>query len=228
MKKYIIANWKANKTSSQVDEWITLFQSLLSKNQTVQKLIQENRIELIICPSFPFISTVAGKLHNTPGVSVGCQNIASVEHGSFTGEVTAEQVSGLAQYAIIGHSERRSLYHETETDIAKKVSLAELFSLDSILCIRGEHDTIYSSAKLVAYEPVEAIGSGKNMPAEEVIEKKNHFEGLHANIPFLYGGSVTPDSAGSYLAHDEIDGLLIGSASLQADSYLAIAAAASV
>lgn len=226
MKKYIIANWKANKIPSDVQEWLTSFRTLLEQHTVVQNLITQDKVELIICPSFPYLAQVSQALTGIQGVSVGAQTISSFERGSYTGEVTAEQVAGFATSVIIGHSERRSHFHEAEEDLEKKVELATQYSLRSILCIRGAEDRIYSHATMVAYEPVEAIGSGQNMPAEEVVEKKKTFQGLNESIPFIYGGSVTPESSGTYLATGEIHGLLIGSASLKAESFLAIAATA--
>lgn len=226
MKKYIIANWKANKLPEDVTQWLASFKKQLNENSRIQELITSEAVELIICPSFPYLMLVSKELDGIKGVSVGAQTIASIEHGSFTGEVTAEQIAKMATHVIIGHSERRTFFHENEEAIQKKTVLANQLSLQSILCIRGAEDTIYPGVSMVAFEPVAAIGSGQNMPVDQVIAEKKTFSNLSAETPFLYGGSVTPESARSYLSTNEINGLLIGSASLQAESFLAIAAAA--
>lgn len=218
--KYIIGNWKANKSVDEVGKWVTEFTEAYQSDTQVQSLINSNLVRIIVCPSFAHLSLVQ-PLSSLQGISVGSQSISAQKPGSHTGEVTGEHLQGLAEFAIIGHSERRAEAHEDDQIAAEQVKRAQESSITPILCIRGQEDQIPSGTPIVAFEPVSAIGTGSNMPVDEVLDQKNQCA-LPDEAAFLYGGSVKPDTAGTYLQSSEIDGLLIGGASLDPASFLAI------
>jgi triosephosphate isomerase len=121
-------------------------------------------------------------------------------------------IADLVKYTIVGHSERRQYFLEDESIIEKKIKQAIKYKIEPILCIRNNQDKIFDEIKIVAYEPVFAIGSGNNEPPEQVFQFKNRLN-LPNKVIFLYGGSVNEFNAKDYLK-EGIDGLLIGTASL--------------
>ncbi len=210
--KYIIGNWKANKNSVEVTHWTDIF-----KNEYTPR----EEIAFAVCPPSPFISYLQQTLKGLKNVFVGAQTLASVEQGSYTGETTAKTLQGIASFAIVGHSERRKHFHESDEDLAQKVLFAKKYGIEPIYCIRDEKDPIPAEVKFIAYEPVAAIGTGQNEPPERVIEMKKKMS-LPKNCVFIYGGSVNEKNSASYLATGEIDGFLIGKASLDAHQFLSI------
>ena len=201
--KYFVANWKANKNFAEINDWINVF---------LKKYQPSNNVKIIICPPFPFLLFLYKKLEGYNNIFLGTQDISQFDNGPFTGEVTASMVTDLAKYTIVGHSERRQYFSEDESIIKKKINQAIKYKLEPILCIRDIKDKIFDEVKIVAYEPVSAIGSGNNEPVEKVLQFKKRLK-LPKKIIFLYGGSVNEFNAKNYL-NKEIDGLLIGNASL--------------
>ncbi len=219
--KYIIANWKANKTLSESQDWITSFTSLLTTDTSLMESLTQNRVAIIICPPDVYLPLLSTGLSNLTNVHIGAQNVSAFEKGAYTGETTAIHLKDYATYTLIGHSERRSNFGETDEVLARKIQMAQAQSITPIHCVRGQQDALFEGVSMIAYEPVEAIGTGKNMPAEEVVAKKKEM-----NIPettvFIYGGSVSEQSCSEYLQKPEIHGLLVGGASLLPESFLGI------
>ena len=222
---YIIANWKANKTFDEAQEWMAMFTTLLKNEPDIQAKLDQDKLSIIICPPAPFIFSLANAVAEMKNVTIGAQHISPFEEGAHTGEVTIKSVLYGAGCTLVGHSERREYFKESEEDIANEVMLAAKYKVEPILCIRGETDKIHQGAKFIAYEPVEAIGTGHNMNAEEVVAKKKIFA-LPADGIFIYGGSVNEKTCAEYLQHQEINGLLVGSASLIPETFTAILKAA--
>jgi triosephosphate isomerase len=220
--KYIIGNWKANKTNEEVNQWIKDFNNRLSKDNHIQQLLNENKVTIIVCPPFPFIFSLQNFLTQMENLYIGSQDLSQFDEGSHTGEVTAKMLHGYIDFAIIGHSERRSKFNETEEMVKAKIEQAKNQSIKTVLCVRGQNDTIYQDASFVAYEPIEAIGSGMNKPVPDVLEMKKKLK-LHEGQKFIYGGSVNPDNCSEYLNNKEIDGILPGKASLDANVFLDLA-----
>jgi triosephosphate isomerase len=154
-------------------------------------------------------------------VFVATQDISIYEQGSYTGEVSAKSLQGLVEYSIIGHSERRSNFYETDEVIAKKIELAHKYQIKTILCIRTASDRLFDKVEMIAYEPVGAIGTGNNASVENVLTLKNDLS-LDSSVKFLYGGSITDENVSQYFHTEQIDGLLIGGASLDAERFLRI------
>lgn len=219
--KYIIGNWKAHMSLSEMQSWVNTFSNAVkSDSATLNKLVN-HQATVIICPPFPLISLLKDLLSEFPNIHIGAQNIASVAEGAFTGEVPAKTLKGLVKYAIVGHSERRHFFHETDEDIQKKIELCYQNEIQPILCIRGQYDAIDPRVELIAYEPIEAIGTGNNQPVDEVLTVKQQ---LNISLPkrFIYGGSVNGNNAAEYIFKMEIDGILPGNASLNPHEFLSL------
>jgi len=239
-KPFISANWKMNKTIEETEEFINSFLPMV-KDVT--------DVDILIAPPFTSIQIAAGFL-KASNVKLGAQNVFYEEKGAFTGEISpAMLLSCGCSHVIIGHSERRQYFMETDEIVNKKIKTARKNGLDVILCIgeslkeREENKTfevldrqLAGSLKdadlngmTIAYEPIWAIGTGKTATKEQANEahayirdwlKKNR-EGAE-KIRILYGGSVTPDNIESLIAEPEVDGALVGGASMKPDSFAKI------
>lgn len=240
----VAGNWKMNGRQDLLAE---MAQALAS---------YEGAAEVVICPPYPYLAAARSVLPSTIGV--GGQNLSDQDDGAFTGEVSAPMLAEVGcGHVIIGHSERRALYAETDALIAAKFSRAQAAGLVPILCVgetleeREAGDTqavvcgqlqavvdavgIAAFARaVVAYEPVWAIGTGRTASPEQAQEVHASLrESLAQNdkdiaesLCLLYGGSVKADNAALLFAQSDIDGGLIGGASLTADSFIAICQAA--
>lgn len=211
--KYIIANWKANKNISETLDWIDIF---------TQYYADTPFCTVILCVSYPLLYPLKQKIASFKSIFLGSQDISLFEHGPYTGEVSGKNLSALVEYAIIGHSERREHFHETEEVIEKKVAAARKYGIKPILCIRNTKDTLHEKSAFITFEPESAISTGsvgKNVPVEDVITFKHTLTPLLQ--PFIYGGSVDDKNAHQYL-QEGIDGVLIGAASLNPYTFYTI------
>jgi len=245
----VAGNWKMNKTVAEARELVAAMSSKLGEIANVEK---------VVCPPFLAIPALASLLEGS-GIGLGAQNLHWEEKGAFTGEVSPGMVKEFCQYVIIGHSERRAYFGETDESVNRKLHAAMKSGLIPIVCV-GETLQQYESgttaevvrrqisvglagvdsaaaAKIVvAYEPVWAIGTGKASSAEnansvhkDVIRPAltELFGAENAQaIRILYGGSVTAANAAEYFTYPDIDGALVGGASLKPDEFVAIAKAA--
>lgn len=247
MRKTIIAgNWKMYKT---VDESIELINGLKPLTSNLKP-----NVEVIICPPFTSLVVAAGLLKDSP-IKLGAQNMSEHDEGAFTGEVSWKMLkSAGCEYVILGHSERRQYFGETNDLINKKAKKALAGGLKPIICVgekleereQGITQQIVSAQVkgvlaglsaddlkrvIIAYEPVWAIGTGKNATPVQAQEVHQHIRKLVAQLytwsiaealVIQYGGSVKPDNAADLLAQDDIDGALVGGACLKADSFASI------
>ncbi|HSX40886.1 MAG TPA: triose-phosphate isomerase family protein [Candidatus Saccharimonadales bacterium] len=212
---FIVANWKSNKTTQEVHDWIETF----ANNQ-----IQHENKTIIICPAFLFLPLLKPyTVTNDSFLKLGAQNISPFDEGAYTGEVNGKQLKEFVNYVLIGHSERRKFFHEDEKVLAAKVLQAKENSLESIYCVGSQDDAVAEGVKIVAYEPLEAIGSGKpdtaqnaNEVARKIKEKNPHV--LHV----LYGGSVTAKNVLEFTKAEYLDGVLVGGASLDVKAFTEI------
>ena len=239
----VAGNWKMNTT---IPEAIVLAAQMRDALDAV------SGVEKVVCPPFVSLLAVQGLLDGT-SVKLGAQNMHHAEKGAFTGEVSPGMLAGLCQYVILGHSERRQLFGETDESINMKVKAAIEARLKPILCVgerleereagraedvvtqqlRGGLDGVDSvSSVAVAYEPVWAIGTGVAATAEIAETMMTairgalaglYGEGWAREVPLLYGGSVTPDNVAEYASQPNVNGALVGGASLNAESFVAIA-----
>jgi triosephosphate isomerase len=236
-RKLFVANWKMNGTTSFAEAYATFF---LTHRSSVPPYA-----EVVFCPPTLYISTLRG-IAESGCAFLGVQNVATEKQGAFTGEVSAMMAAESGcQYGIVGHSERRRFYQESESDIRAKILRLEEAGLIPILCV-GEteeqraagqmrevlaqqlKDVASSASRLVvAYEPIWAIGTGKTPTPAEIGQTHQEMRALlqaqGCSTPtLLYGGSVTAANARDFLVLDEVDGVLVGGASLQETEFLAI------
>ncbi len=244
----VAANWKMNG-------------SLDTIRPLMGKLIEGTRAnikaEIVICPPFVYLAEVASLLGRS-GMVLGAQNLARHDSGAYTGEISAAMLLDYqCRYVIVGHSERRTLYGETDVLVAEKFAQANKAGLTPILCV-GEYleereagdtdnviarqlDAVISKCSIesfdqavIAYEPVWAIGTGRTATPEQAQEVHafirlrlaRHDERIADNVRILYGGSVKATNAEELFTMADIDGGLIGGASLDANDFLAICRAA--
>jgi triosephosphate isomerase (TIM) len=198
--------------------------------------------DVVVCP--PYVSlAIAVQLLAGTEVAVAAQNVHWDGEGAFTGEVSAPMLRELGVYGtIVGHSERRQLFGETDDGVARRARAALDAGLEVIACVgeteeereRGETDDVLrrqvsvlpdDDGLVVAYEPVWAIGTGKTA-TPDIAQDAHAFIKTVLDRPVLYGGSVKPDNAGDLLAQPDVDGALVGGASLDVDSFTAICLAA--
>jgi triosephosphate isomerase (TIM) len=212
-------------------------------------------VERVVCPPFVSLAAIAERLRGT-GVRLGAQNVYFEAKGAFTGEVGPPMLQGLADYVIVGHSERRHFLGETDEVVAKKVRAVLAHGMMPILCVGetleqrdgGETEAVLrrqvrsaleglgeAIGLVVAYEPVWAIGTGRAATSADANAGNAVIRDelaavlspeVTASTRIQYGGSVTPDNASELLAQPEVDGALVGGASLKADSFAAIVRAA--
>jgi triosephosphate isomerase len=209
-----------------------------------------DNVERVICPPFVSLAAVSKLLEGSP-VELGAQNLYFEEKGAFTGEVSPLMLAGLCQLVIVGHSERRHYFSETVEMIDKKVQAALKVGLKPILCIgetpeeneAGQTEAVltrqlsltsaraYSAGLTLAYEPVWAIGTGKAASGRQANQTigfiRRHISEQHGKeiaqaLRILYGGSVTSANIAEFIKQPEIDGALVGGASLKASEFLGI------
>jgi triosephosphate isomerase len=248
-KKLIAGNWKMNKTYAEAAELA---------REIVLAVANRPDVDVVICPPFTAIESVA-KVVEGSAIKLGAQNMHHEANGAFTGEISAPMLRAFfATHVILGHSERRTLFGETDGFINKKVLAALKNQLRPILCVgetlaeREAGSTLkvvqtqveaclegvgkeQATNVIIAYEPVWAIGTGKNATADQAQEVHAFIRGLltkifgaqpAGRIRILYGGSMKPANAPELLAQKDIDGGLIGGASLEVRSFLELINAA--
>ena len=249
----IVGNWKMNKSVSEARELASTIAARVG--DSAGSASADAAVEIVICPPFVALDAV-GKALKGSRVAVGAQSLHSESAGAFTGEISAPMLVDICRYVIIGHSERRSLFGETDMDINLKVKAALDAGLIPILCV-GEalaqrnagsanavveeqlraalSDAEFAGRAIVAYEPVWAIGTGESATPELAQAMMAHIRAtlaalcdaeVAANMPLLYGGSVNAANAADYIRQPDVNGVLVGGASLDADSFAAIARAA--
>lgn len=211
----IVGNWKENKTLEEAKKFINDFTSLYEPRANLR---------VVICPSYlqvPELSKTIG-INNDTSFVVGVQDLSEFEGGAHTGEVSPSQVAEFAKYSIIGHSERRAM-GQTDEDVLKKVNLAIDNNIIPIVCVVNENVPIPEKTNIVAYEPVEAIGTGKPDSPENANEIAKQIKTKNPNVStVLYGGSVTSENVNSFTEQEYISGVLVGGASLDAKEFSSI------
>ncbi|CAH0137606.1 MULTISPECIES: triose-phosphate isomerase [Bacillaceae] len=244
MRKPIIAgNWKMNKTLSEATAFLEEVSNLIPKQDV---------IDTVVCAPALFLDQLVQAAKGTD-VKIGAQNMHFEESGAFTGEISPIALADLGvSYVILGHSERREMFNETDEAVNKKAHAAFAHQLTPIVCCgetleqreAGETNDFVGSQiekglaglsddqlkqAVIAYEPIWAIGTGKSSSAQDANEVCAHIRSVVADkfsneaaaaIRIQYGGSVKPENIKEYMAQPDIDGALVGGASLKSDSFL--------
>jgi triosephosphate isomerase len=237
----IAGNWKMN----------TLREEAIALVKALRERVDGARgVEMLVCPPYPYLVDVREALEGS-AIRVGAQNAHWEEKGAFTGEVSITQVAEVCEYVIIGHSERRQYFGETDETVNLRVKAALAHGMKPIMCVgetleqrqRGETvDVLVRQTRggldgadadatfVIAYEPVWAIGTGlaaDGATAEEAIAlirrtAREMCGNVADEMRILYGGSVTPENIGEFVTQADIDGGLVGGASLKAESFAGI------
>ena len=238
----IAGNWKMNTTVSEAVELV---------NEMRQGLDEIANVDKVICPPFISLATVR-ELIKGSSIKLGAQNLYFEEKGAYTGEISPLMLADLCEFVIIGHSERRQYFNETGEIVNKKIRAALRVKLKPILCIgesleeneAGRTEAViagqirsslagidFVAGLIIAYEPIWAIGTGKAATGKQANKTigfirqniaKLYNEDLAQEMRILYGGSVTADNAAEFIDQPEIDGALVGGASLKAPQFLSI------
>jgi len=243
---YIAANWKMHKTVAEAGEFVDALLPQIAATQN----------DVAICPPFTALSAVVERRHGT-AVKVAAQNMHEEGSGAFTGEVSAPMLGEVGVEAVVlGHSERRQYFGETDEALARKVPAALEAGLEPILCVgesedardAGQTDAVLErqlqadlaevvggklGVVVIAYEPIWAIGTGRTATPEQAQEACAFIRdfvrergGPGEAVRIIYGGSVKPGNAAELIGQPDIDGALVGGASLDADDFAAIVKAA--
>jgi len=237
-RPFIAANWKMHKTISETREFLSGF---------VPEVKDLSDVDIVIAPPFTSLAAVAEDVKGTD-IMVAAQNMFYEEKGAYTGEISPLMLVDIGcRYVIIGHSERRQHFLETDDIVNKKINAAQKAGLGVIMCVGeslGEREAggtfdvlLREIAKgldgvspldlVVAYEPIWAIGTGRTATPEQAQEVhaylRERLRVLYGNkadeLCIIYGGSVTPDNVDSLMACKDVDGALVGGASLKAESF---------
>jgi triosephosphate isomerase len=228
--RLVAGNWKMHGSRASVQ---ALLDSLL------QGIPKDAKVGCAVCAPFPYLALVAERLRGSP-IAWGAQNVSEHAQGAYTGEVSAAMLAEFGcRYVLVGHSERRQLYGESDAQAAAKFAAVKKAGMTPILCVgetleerdAGQTEAVVARQlgavefkdAVLAYEPVWAIGTGRNATPEQA-------QAVHAflrrkvssDTPILYGGSVKPQNAAAIFAMPDVDGGLIGGASLVAKDFLAI------
>ena len=238
----IAGNWKMNTTVREATELVSEMRPLLDRIQEIEK---------VICPPFVSLSAVRELIIDS-SIKLGAQNVYFEEKGAYTGEISPLMLADLCEFVIIGHSERRQYFHETGEIVNKKIRTAMRVGLKPILCIGerleenegGMTEEViteqigsslagvdYSGDLIIAYEPVWAIGTGRSATGKQANETigfirteiaELYSKEIARDMRILYGGSVTADNIAELVQQPDIDGALVGGASLKANEFVSI------
>ncbi|MBD2439856.1 triose-phosphate isomerase [Nostoc sp. FACHB-110] len=237
MRKIVIAgNWKMFKTQAETQDFLQGFLPHLDETPSGR--------EVLLCPPFTDLSILSKSLHGSR-VQLGAQNVHWEENGAYTGEIAAPMLVEIGvRYVIVGHSERRQFFGETDETVNLRLKAAQKYGLTPILCVgetkqqrdAGETESLITTQLekdlvnvdqdnlVIAYEPIWAIGTGDTCETNEASRVIGLIRSQlkNPNVPIQYGGSVKPNNIDEIMAQPEIDGVLVGGASLEPASFARI------
>lgn len=224
--KLVIANFKSNKNREDYENWISTFEKESSSlPATLNVVLAPSTVDLMLFSNH----LLDHKLY--PQTNLGVQDISPFPAGAYTGAVGSVNLVGFnVTHAIVGHSERRHYFHETYQDVANKVRECVAAKITPIVCVRKD-DIVPQVAALepsllaqvvVAFEPVDHIGTGAADTLEDIIATKQLVQASFGKVPYIYGGSVDPHTDPNILHSPEIDGFLVGTASLDPQTFLSL------
>lgn len=222
--RYLIGNWKSYQTISETQIWLNQFRDL--------KPVINQKVSLILCAPFTDLAEANRIIHHYGlQIQIAAQDVSPFEEGKHTGEISARMLSELTSYCLVGHSERRREFNETSQIVAEKVVRLIEANIRPIICL----DTPYLEEQIktllnkraplekciFVYEPIAAIGTGKAADPFEVEMVSQKISFLTESLcPVLYGGSVNPENIVDYVKHHHVDGVLVGSESLNPDHFV--------
>ncbi|MDW2933723.1 triose-phosphate isomerase [Mesomycoplasma ovipneumoniae] len=235
MKKIVIGNWKMNQIRKEFYDFLFEFDALFNKNP--EKVAK--KMEFAIAPPFTLLTEISKSQVKT--LKIAAQNVSQFESGAYTGEISAKMLKDLGvSYIIIGHSERRMFFNETDEVLAQKIWQAQKYSMTPVFCvgetleqyenkltneviisqINAVKDVLNFEKAIIAYEPIWAIGTGKTASAEIANEISSLIkEEFGKNVRVIYGGSVNSQNYADFLNSELIDGILVGGASLDPKQF---------
>lgn len=216
---WIVANWKSNKNIEEALDWVA----------KVGPQIPKENLKVVVCPTAAVLSEVkkAITVGNFP-LLLGSQDLSPFATGAYTGEESASLLKELVNISILGHSERRKNFAEDDEMVAKKTQQALDNNITPLVCVQGDQTLVPKGCKLIAYEPVWAIGTGNPDTPQNASEvairlKRKYSDGLAV----LYGGSVSSQNVTGFIDQENIDGVLVGNASLNPQEFIKIIQACS-
>jgi triosephosphate isomerase (TIM) len=222
-KRYVIANWKSYKRFEDAKKWLDEFAGIYTPVKGLQ---------VIIAPTFLSLEKLADYIIklDLENVSLAAQDVSPFPKGSYTGAIAADLLKDMAEYVIVGHSERKRYFHETNLDIGNKVLETVDAGLVPIVCIDKPYamsqltalNDIDTDKVILAYGPADALTSRIPEPPEKVREAVEFISQVHSKWPIVYGGALRSDNAASYAGITGVSGLFSGSASLDANDFAAI------
>ncbi len=215
---FVAGNWKSNKTRSEADVWLREF-----KVQSLKFKVELQKTSIVLCVPFTLLSLLHDQIHQFQlPIQLGAQDVSPYPSGAYTGAVNARQLKELVDWVIIGHSERRKYFRETDIVLAQKVQQAKDAGLQIIYCVQDEHVIVPQGVDVISYEPPWAISAVSNWKTQDpkvagdvcaIIKKKN------PDAVVLYGGSASAENVISFLSQPAIEGILSGGASLDAEKF---------
>lgn len=217
MKQIIIlGNWKSNKTAEEARQWVSDFPSDIPEH-----------VSVIVCPAFHHLSVFAGRER---AYALGIQDVSPYGSGAFTGAISAAMVNDTVAYAMIGHSERRKHFGETDEIVAEKVKRALEAGIKPVVCVSefGQAEKLhvlvpeFGNTGLFLYEPLFAIGSGTSDSPEHANDAAAMIHGVFPSVSILYGGSVTHENVKGFVLQEHLSGVGVGGASLDPKKFQAL------
>jgi len=221
-KHFILGNWKSNKTLQEAERW----------KQSFEKSIPalSDKITVIVVPAFHHLPVF---LKRSSDYALGAQDVSQFEPGSYTGAIAVGMLTGLVQYVMVGHSERRKHFGETDEIVAQKVLQVITHGLSPVVCVSDVLQVeklvrlvpAFEATGILLYEPLFAVGSGTPDTPENANKQARKITHV-VRIPVLYGGSVVPENVKSFMGQPDISGVGVGKASLESDIFASLIRAA--
>ncbi|MBI2011398.1 triosephosphate isomerase [Candidatus Daviesbacteria bacterium] len=211
---WVIVNFKSNLDINKTLDWVSV---------VGPKLYKREDLKIVVCPDFLSIEEVKKQMlvNNFP-ILVGSQDLSPFPEGSYTGEEAAKFLSPFIDLAILGHSERRKNFAETDEMVAQKVMEAKKYNIIPLVCVQGENTPIPNDCNLVAYEPIFAIGTGNPDTPSNANSVATKLKTKKDNLEVLYGGSVNFENVKDFLMQENINGVLVATGALNPSDFLKI------
>lgn len=220
-KRFIAGNWKSYKSSADANAWFDTFTTLYQ-----EKNISTEYVTAVLLMPFTLLSLAFERIKNAKlPLSLGSQDVSPFVEGAYTGEINAGQITEFATWTLVGHSERRRDFSESDELLLNKVERAKEKGLKVIYCVQDETVAAPSGVDVIAYEPpwaISAVSGGVAQDQEKANDMCRKIVKKYPGVPVIYGGSTTPDNVLSFVEKDSIFGVLPGGASLVAEKFFSM------